>query len=91
MNLGKLEKLADDLKARIEALQPKESPPPLVFRYCDDVNPNAPSGTTADPDGDDENARDTLIMLPPGYRGPLKEGLYSHAEYLAMLEGKNGN
>jgi hypothetical protein len=94
MNLGKLQKIAEDLEARVEALQPKQSPPALVFRYSSELNPNAPEDTEADPDGDDgeDAARDTLVMLPPGYRGPLREGWYTYAEYLEMAgQAKDGD
>ena len=96
MNLAAIEKRVQALRARLDAMKPKESAPPLVIEFCSKVNKNAPSGTRADeglaplPEG-----MRSFVMVPPGYNGPLPEGVLTLEEWSrwsqSLRKGNDGH
>ncbi len=79
----------NDLERRIKALQAKlgllkpatPPPPPLVLRFHDATNCNAPSGT-------ERGETSYLVMKPLRCTSPLREGAYTQEEWLANFEAK---
>lgn len=81
LNLAKVVKRVDELKRRLERVTPKASPPPLIIEFCCEVNRNASSGVRARAEGDKLKGN-KFVLVPPGYRGPLPEGVPTHDEWL---------
>jgi hypothetical protein len=84
MNSAAMEKRIQSLRAKVEELKPKEPPPMLIIRFCDEVNPNAPPGTTATDDLEDDGLPDEFVMVPPGNHEPLPEGLLTYEQWRLM-------
>jgi hypothetical protein len=82
MNLANLEKRVQALKSRLDALQPKESAPPLILTICCEINRNAPSGTKSNDDGVElpEGMR-SFAMIPPGCSQPPPDGVPTFEEW----------
>lgn len=74
MNHSVLEKRIQSLKAKLDAMQPKQPPPLLVIAFDSRVHDLAPEGTRAC-DDDVDDLPNTFAMIPLGYRGPLPEGI----------------
>jgi hypothetical protein len=90
MNIAAMKKRIEDLKADLEELQPKQEPPMLIIRFCSDVNPNAPPGTSADEDLEDDGTPDCFAMRPPGNHQDPPDGVPLYEEWLLMSKKPKG-
>jgi hypothetical protein len=90
MNTAELKQRLEKAKAKLEELQPAEEPPMLIIKFCSDVNPNAPPGTTATEDLNDEDdgLPDTFAMVPLGNHQPIPEGMVTFEQW-RLMSNKN--
>jgi hypothetical protein len=90
MNLAAIEKRVQSLKARLDKLRPQQAPPPLVIEFCRQLNRNAPEGTRARDDGDDDRPS-CFAMIPPGCTEPAPDGVLTFDQWSRVKKGDSKN
>ena len=86
MNYESLARRIQSLKAMLESLRPKQSPPALVVEFVAEINKNAPEGTTNP--WNDGPRPDRMVMVPVGCRDQLPTNTLTHEEWLRFKPAK---
>jgi hypothetical protein len=84
MTPAEMKRMIQGLKADLEEMRPKQPLPMLIIRFSSEVNVNAPPGTRADEDLEDDGTPDCFAMRPPGNNEQPPPGVPTYEEWLAM-------